>query len=216
MLTPEQEAEAERRQHFVLKQLVFFWPMVSNGDDADRVEHLNYWLCVSYAWWNLLSGLLSIFLLHVTPASPIPILLVILIGLFYFLGGNAVRQNSVVAAWGLAGYTAIPVVEAFLRHQFNGDLFLFFLGSLVVLRGTFLTARWRKTEAAATVPLRLAELLPFQFSTGLSRTFSDRLPPLLWPRLQWLFWLTASGLIAEPLFLAYLLLPQSARPEAKP
>lgn len=206
MLTPEQEAEAERRQHFVLKQLVFFWPLVSNADDADRVEHLNYWLCVSYAGWNLFSGFLSLFVYRTTPPSLVSILIVIFIAIFYFLGGNGVRQNSVAAAWGMAIYTSVPVLQRLLEHNFNSTIFLFFLGSLVVLRGTVLTARWRRAEAAMPDPLRLADILPFQFSTGLSRSMSNRWPPVLWHRLQWLFWLFGTIAIAESIFLAVLIL----------
>ena len=206
MLTPEQEAEAERRQHFLLKQLVFFWPLVSNADDADRVEHLNYWLCISYAGWNLFSGLLTLFVYRTTPPGLIPIVIVVSIVVFYFLGGNGVRQNSVAAAWGMAIYTSVPVLQRLLEHDFNASIFLFFLGSLVVLRGTVLTARWRRAEAATPNPLRLADLLPFQFSTGFSRSMSDRWPPVLWHRLRWLFWLAGAILVAEPIFLAVLLL----------
>jgi hypothetical protein len=203
MLTPEQEAEAERRQRFILKQLVFFWPLISNADDADRVEHLNYWLCVSYAGWNLFSGLLSLFVYRTTPPSLVPILIVVFIVIFYFLGANGVRQNSVAAAWGMAIYTSVPVLVRLYEDDFKSTMFLFFLGSLVVLRGTVLTARWRCAEAATPNPLRLADILPFQFSTGLSRSISNQWPPVLWHRLRWLFWLVGAIGIAEPIFLPY-------------
>lgn len=205
MLTPEQEAEAERRQHFILKQLVFFWPMVDNADDADRVQHLNYWLCASYAGWNLISGIL-LFVFHATELSPAPILLLVSFVIFYFLGANAVRQNSVSAAWAMVAALVAALAEEVLnRGKVNPTSVLFLLGGLVVLRGTFLTARWHRTRTANSVPLRVADILPLQFSTGFSRSFSDRLPPKLWPSLQWLFWLTAVVIVAEPIVLAVLI-----------
>lgn len=55
LLSPEQEAIAERRSRFIGRQLLAFWPMVDGIDDIDRVSVLGYYVCITYAAWQLLS-----------------------------------------------------------------------------------------------------------------------------------------------------------------
>lgn len=223
-MTQAEEAEAVRRQQFVLKQLIFFWPIVTNDDDVDRVELFNYQLCSLYAGWSLFSGLLALFLFREAPIAPIPIFLVLAPPLFYFLGANASRQDSVPAAWAMAAYTSLPAVSDCFGHKFRLDRCLFFLGSLVVLRGTFLTARWRRTRDVRLDTLRLGVVLaqaspfrqagvlpPVVKTTSWFRLTHDTWPPILWRRLQWLFWLVATLLSAEYFFFAYLILRDGPR-----
>ena len=213
MLTPEEEAEAERRSSFLVKQLLFFWPMVENADDADRVARLNYWLCVQYAGWNLLSGLATLFLFHSVELDLSSILLIVTFCVFFFLGANGVRRSSIAAAWGVTFTTGVAIVNNRMDHgTFSPTPILIFIASLVVLRGTILTARWQRQHGNdAADPLRIEKILPVQLDTSFTRSMADRWPAQLWPRLQWLFWLTGAALLAEPILYAVLLLQDRLR-----
>lgn len=202
MLSPEQEAVAERRSRFIGRQLLAFWPMVDSIDDVDRVSLLGYRVCIAYALWQLGSLLRTLLVSDDADTRRAVYMVMPVMLVFYFLGANAVRRSSVAAAWMLALAAAIvPLLTLLQRRTFHGLEILVLIVFLVVLRGTTLTSRWLRLHGtdSNTSPLRIADILPLQIRTGLGQTMVDRWPEKLWPRLRVLFWIAGLLVIGTSL-----------------
>jgi len=192
VLSSEEEAIAERRVRFITRQLLAFWPMVDDIDDGDRVSLLGYRVCTAYAVWQLVVSTQVIWLSSDQDNRLAACLVTPVMLIFYFLGANAVRRSSVLAA-GFLALTAfvVPLVTYTERRSFNAIEMVVFVVFLIVLRGTWLTTKWLSTHTAAEVeagPLRISNLLPFQIRTGVGRLMVDVWPARVWPRFQIIFW----------------------------
>jgi hypothetical protein len=178
--TPEEEARLERRSQYLVRRLVWFWPIVTNVDDVERVTLFGYWVCVSLGLINLVE--FAVMLLK--RASPGDVawgacFASVSFG-FYFLGGNAVRVRSFPAAVLLAVVTCSLTLFGYVLHghldrQTPIESVLF----LIMLRGIYLASRYRPKEGEGP-PIGLVAF----FGHGLV----DRLPQRIWPKFQILFW----------------------------
>jgi len=108
-------AEQKRRARFVLRSMLYFWPMVDSADDVDRVTRFGYRVCI---WALLLSAI---------PLAPELVNLnwiawatLAVSAVLYFFGANAVRQESTVAAATLCFMIATDIPYSYLfRHAFG-------------------------------------------------------------------------------------------------
>ncbi|WP_158823851.1 hypothetical protein [Granulicella sp. S156] len=203
MLSPEDEAIAERRSRFVGRQLLAFWPMVDDIDDVDRVSLLGYGTCIVYAVWQSIVSVQIVFQSGDADERLAIYLITPCMLIFYFLGANAVRRSSVPAAAFLAlAAFAVPFVTYMERRSFHALEIGVFVIFLIVLRGTWLTSKWLSTHTADDVktgPLRISNILPLQIRTGVGRVMVDAWPARVWPRCQILFWIAGIVMLSAAL-----------------
>ena len=129
-----------------------------------------------------------------------------------FLAANAMRRfSSRAAAFYCMLATAHLPVPWVMSHDLPWFPGLFFVLDLIAWRGIVLANRFLQANplpkaqqeaplASGTAPpqlsgnvsgvptLHAADVLPLSPRTGIGRAFLDTFPPLLWPRLQWLYW----------------------------
>ena len=202
-MSSEQEAIAERRARFITRQLLAFWPMVDNIDDVDRVSLLGYRVCIVYAVWQLVVSAQVIWLSSDQDNRFAAFVVTPVMLIFYFLGANAVRRNSVPAAVFLAlAAFVVSLVTYVERRSFNALEMGVVVVFLIVLRGTWLTSKWLSTHTVDDVeagPLRIGNLLPFQIRTGVGRVMVDVWPAKVWPRFQIIFWIAGILMVGASL-----------------
>ena len=103
------EAESVRRSRFILRSLLYFWPIVDYPDDIDRITRLAFSICLM----DLLINTVTLLPDLLRPDWRAWTILAVL-AVSCFLGANAVRQNSVPAAAMLTAIDASHVPAVFL------------------------------------------------------------------------------------------------------
>lgn len=149
-----------------------FWPS-NHAGEADSLGQQGYWVCLVVA---LISAAISIFTGH--PAIGL------LVFVFYWLGGMGVREHSIAAAIIVAaGYIGALAFAIATRHMPG---FLDIAISAILLgniRGTYIASSWK------------AKGDPDVFPDRMNVTFFDRLvdqlPPKVWPKGRYAFFLVA-------------------------
>ncbi|HEV2465507.1 MAG TPA: hypothetical protein VGT04_17015 [Acidobacteriaceae bacterium] len=150
-----------------------FWPS-SESVDADMLGQQGFWIC-------LLLALLTV----VTAAFQSHIILGILFGLFYVLGGIGVREHNVVAAISVATVYLLNAVGAVLMtRQFPGWLVLFVVLILASnVRGCWIASKWLRSGDPDLIPLRMNE--------NWRDKLVDQMPARVWPRIRTVFYVLA-------------------------
>ena len=182
------QAERVRRSRFILRSLLYFWPIVDSPDDIDRVTRLAFSICLM----DLLINTVTLLPDLLRPDWRAWTILAVL-AVSCFLGANAVRQKSVPAAAMLTLIAATHVPVAFLmgHHSFPYIATTIFIAYTIAWRGVVLAARFG-SPSSDQLPLHRSDIYPLVFRTAVSRYMTDKLPPKIWPAWQGLFWITAS------------------------
>lgn len=159
-------ADSTPRSENRIKALL--WPSIENATDVDYLGTQGLWLCVLFGSLNLVFGFLSG---HEVVG--------VFIFLLYFLGGIGVRQGSIVAALMVFLFAVVDTLAAG-----PGILRIVALAILLAnLRGTWLASRWEPNSSEAEAPPRLNETF--------GDKLSDQLPPWLWPKIRYLYYIYA-------------------------
>lgn len=150
-----------------------FWPS-ADSVDADMLGQQGFWIC-------LLLALLTV----VTAAFRSHIILGVLFGLFYVLGGIGVREHDVVAAISVATVYLLNAVGAVLMtRQFPGWLVLFVILILASnVRGCWIASKWLRSGDPDLIPMRMNE--------NWRDKLVDQMPAHLWPRIRAGFYVLA-------------------------
>ena len=192
------EAEQRRRARFVLRDLLFFWPIVDSADDVDRVTRLGYRICM----WVLIYNVISI-VPDLVNLDWIAYATLVLLVLLYFAGANALRQKSATAAAALCALQATAIPYSFLlNHSFPYVSCLIFLALLIAWRGIALSVKYHASRSDL-VPLHISEILPPRLRTSFGRYMTDILPPRIWPKYQVVFWTVLLLLLGCEGFFSY-------------
>lgn len=173
-----------------------FWPTIRNDGDLDYLTEQGFWICAIVA---AVTELVSFFTGHP--------LLTAFDAVFFFLAGVGVRMRSraaAVLAFSVYLLGGVAIQEA--GGQGFGIVRIVFLALLLAnIRGMWLSASWPKPETEA-VPVRLNETWRDKLS--------DQLPPVLWPKIRWLFYLLAALETAALLFQFFPIAPSGSGPAA--
>jgi len=192
------QSEQSRRARYILRSMLFFWPIVDSVDDVDRVTRFGY----SVYLWVLLINAIAIVPDLLRPDWTAWAILALLCAIT-FLGANAVRQKSVVAAAMLCFVAATHIPVAYvLGHTIPYLACGVFLAYLITWRGVALAARFQ-TSPSDPPPLYESDVLPLSYRTSFGKYMTDRLAPKVWPAWQWLFWITSVLFAAAQLVFAY-------------
>jgi hypothetical protein len=160
-------ADSTPRSESRIKALL--WPSIENATDVDYLGTQGLWLCVAFGLLNLLFGFLSGHEVYGFLAF-----------LLYFLSSLGVRQGSVVAAMMVFLYALVDTIAAG-----PGMLRLAALAILLAnIRGTWLASRWQPTSPEAELP-------PLRLNETFGDKISDQLPPWLWPKIRYFYYLYA-------------------------
>jgi hypothetical protein len=150
-----------------------FWPSVQNQYDVDLLGYQGFWVCLII---GLLSCVLQVIAGHYL-AGPFTAIL-------YILGGFGVRERSPAAAvlifllYVLDAFGSILILGgAALGNPFVKIVVVMLL--LANIRATILSEKWRGDE------------LPERSITTLTDKVANQLPPILWPKLRWVFFVLA-------------------------
>ena len=193
------EEMTQRRSRSVLRGLFFFWPVVENMDDVERVGLFNYQACLATGFANLVEGSKLILFAPDGFHRSVSIVMLAATLCFFFLGAGAVRRQNVPASMLLAIFAILESVAGyFLDGHISWLSALFTVIFLIVLRGTILAARWRPVAGNKEAPLNLR--WPLQGSRLLGRAVTDSWPHVLWPRLSIFFWISGAVVEASSLF----------------
>ena len=165
-----------------------FWPRIRYEEDVEYIGTQGFWVCVVIA---VMTAVLSFGRLGAAG----------LVDAFYFyLAGVGIRRRSRFAAISVLLVYLTNVYAAFRIHHSGGILSILFLALLFSnVRATWLAAYWAR-HAPEPPPLPLNETLMDKFS--------ERLPRLIWPIGQWLYYLLTA---LEFLGLASILIRGAAR-----
>jgi len=167
-----------------------FWPTIRNEADFDYITQQGFWVCAVVAFLTLLvSGLTGLLALGAFEA------------LFFFLAGMGVRERSRTA--GVAAFAAY-LLSALVMQRFQGNGFgvvrIILLALLLAnIRGLWLSKRWEASAGLSAPPARLHDTI--------ADKLANSLPPLLWPRLRYLFYVLAFVEIAALLWSLVVPLP---------
>ena len=149
---------------------LLFWPRIKYPEDIDLLGTQGYWVCVSLAAFTLLSSVLR----QSGLGSSID-------ALYYYLAGAGIRRTSRFAALSAFLIYLISVIVAVRTAHGGGVMSIFFLALLLSnVRATWLAKRVMIDRDLPHVS-ESAEPGPGSF-------FTDRLPRLIWPVGQWLFY----------------------------
>ena len=185
-----------RQRTYFIHNLLFLWPIVNSDDDVQRVRLLDFRICMALALFNTYKGFDAYLMANTAVERRDAVQVLVQIVLFYVLGASGLRCGSVAAAVMLVVLQVIYLIEE--RIQFGHyplDTILILALMLNVLRGIYLSYRWKPTNEPAA-PLLTGPLF--------SLSLIGRWPRVVWPRLRWVFWLDAGWLTATALFYFYL------------
>ena len=192
----EEQERLQRRSQYLVRRLLWFWPIVTNVDDVERVTLYGYWLAIAMA---VLNGVqIAMLLLRGSSREDLlwGVALTVVSCLFYFIGANAVRLRSFGAATLLTVETgALMLYGRVLHGSFDLQTPLEFVLFLIMLRGIFLAARFVALKEDA-MPLRL--------TAGMGRAPIDQWPRRIWPRMQPLFYLCGALLMLFQVITGFL------------
>lgn len=150
-----------------------FWPS-NHAGDVDSLGQQGFWVCLLVA---LISAAISIFTGH-----PVIGLLVFV---FYWLGGIGVREHSVSAAVIVALGYICALVFAIATHHMPGLLDIAITAILLGnIRGTYIASSWK----AAGDP----DVFPDRMNVTFFDRLVDQLPPKIWPKGRYAFFLVAA------------------------
>lgn len=151
-----------------------FWPTIRTQVDVDQIGRQGFWLCFVLATFTLVFGLLGANYKATAVGA-----------VFYLLGGMGVRQRSRIAAVAMFTVYFLGVLVAFKYAGPVIDIvYLIFLALLLAnVRGTFLSAMWRRGSSEAAPPRGTATVMD---------RLADQMPMYVWPAGQWLFYLLAA------------------------
>lgn len=146
-----------------------FWPS-ADSVDADMLGQQGFWIC-------LLPALLTV----VTATFQSHLILGILFGLFYVLGGIGVREHDVLAAISVATiYLLNAVAAVVMTRLFSGWLVLFVILILASnVRGCWIASKWLRSGDPDLVPMRMNE--------NWRDKLVDQMPARVWPRIRAVF-----------------------------
>ena len=168
-LTPQEPSEGR------IKSL--FWPKIVNVADVDNLTNQGFWLCFIIAAITMLISIVG------------GIYFMILDAVFYYLGGNGVRQRSKAAAIFVFGtYAAETLLHWKVSYAGGGtgEIARIFFSALLLsnVRAIWMASNWRKNggdDEAAFV---------------LNETFADKLSGVwaraVWGRLRIVFFILAA------------------------
>ena len=161
-LTPQTPSEGR------LKSLL--WPTVNNDADVDNLTTQGFWICVAGAVFTLIFNLMrgKYFLLQ---------------ALFFYLGGNGVRERSKAAAIAVFGVIAL---QTFGNPGILGFIFTAILLSNV--RAIWIASA-RKNQGEFNEP-------PIVLDDTFADKLSGKWPPILWPKIRILFFILAAVEVA--------------------
>ena len=191
---PFDPKDIERRQGlYVIRRFFFFWPIVDNIDDVERVTLLGFWVYTVQALINV--GVLALDLFsQPTRFNLVVIPCVALCAVaFYYLGANAVRRKSVSAAIAQVLFALIFMVDDRMHGSFHSETVVPFLLSVIILRGIWLASRY---------VVHPEDGEPLEPSAALGRAFVNKWPAFLWPRFRLIFWICGFLFLAIELFAA--------------
>ena len=148
-----------------------FWPSVQTANDVDYLGTQGYWVCAVVA---VFSFILLTVMGHLNLAA--------ITFLFYFLGGVGVRERSPYAA-------GLILVMFVLDVIFAPSIPKVLITALLVsnLRATWIASRWKPESDEAVAPPRFADTW--------SDKFSDSLPPWLWPKVRFPYYVCSALLL---------------------
>ena len=198
MLNPADLTIQQRQARSMERRLFFLWPVVELPEDVERVTLLGYWVCVALGVGNLVFGVLK---LRADRAAGESLawygyLVLAAIPLFFFLGANALRRAKWPAAVMLLVFLVTDTLsQRIVRGTFSVLDVLECVLFVVIARGIWLSSHRTMPEI---------EPLTDYAKDGLRDLLVYRLPPLVWPRFQILFW--TIGALEIALFLAPLVL----------
>jgi hypothetical protein len=146
-----------------------FWPSVRFETDADLLSRQGFWVCCVIA-----VGTLIVSFLRASSYGSI-------LSVFFFLGGLGSRQRS--------RFAAVVILVVFLVSFLGGlsVVNVIFTGLLVGnVRAAWLSSKWPHDKTVTDQRLRA------QIHQTLGDKLVDRLPPYLWPKMKWLFYILAA------------------------
>lgn len=173
-----------------------FWPTIRNDGDLDYLTEQGFWICVVVA---VVTELVSFFTGHP--------FLTAFDAIFFFLAGVGVRMRSRAAAvLAFAVYFLGGVALQKAGAQGFSIVRIIFLALLLAnVRGMWLSASWPKSESEPP-PVRLNETWRDKLS--------DQLPPVLWPKARWLFYVLAALEVVALLLQFFPIAPAGTGPAA--
>jgi hypothetical protein len=155
-----------------------FWPAIRTETDFDYVTRQGFWVCVVVA--------ASTFVFNALAGS---IMAGLIDGGFYFLAGLGVRERSRVAA--ISAFSAYLLAVLVAQRLGGNSIGVISVGRFIFLallfaniRGNWISARWEKDSQQAAPSIRLNETL--------GDKFADQLPPFLWPKIRYGFYVLAA------------------------
>lgn len=161
------------------------WPSVRSQGDVELLTHQGFWVCTVVAAGTLVFAFFQR-----------AIVLELLSSAYFFLGGIGVRCRSRIAAVCvlLAYLLSTAAVLRFLATP-GGIIRLVFLALLLAnARAIWLSAKLPPAPKS------------YEDQVAAGADFSDRFPKLVWPKLQWVFYVWSIPWIAANLFGAIYLL----------
>ena len=197
MNTDLTHAQQSQRARYLLRTILFFWPMVDSPDDVDRVTRFGYHVCMgalAYTAFTLVPDLVNMdWIAWATLA---------LFAVLYFLAANAIRQASVTVATALCLLLATDIPYAYLlNRKFPWQACVTLLAFIIVWRGIVLAARF--AGSPTWEPSHLSDTLAPRSRFRLGRYLMDALPVRLWPASQPAFWMAAATLLGCEAYFSY-------------
>lgn len=138
-----------------------FWPQIENGSDVDYLGSQGFWLCMLLASGSLILATWTGELLAG-----------VLVFIVFFFGA--------IGIWERSRYAAVIVFATYLLESAGGIslLRIFFLALLLSnVRATWMAARWKPDSEEAFLPPRSDE--------NLRDKFADKMPPWIWPKVRY-------------------------------
>jgi hypothetical protein len=146
------------------------WPSIRSDADAAYVTEQGFWVCFILATVTLAFSMFA----RVPIAG-------IFEFVFYFLAGLGVRQRRNAAAMtALVAY----VLDGLAMQRYTGNGFgvlriVFLVLLLSSVRGTWLSARWKRAGELDREPIRPRD--------AIFDKVTDQLPGWVWPKAKWVF-----------------------------
>ena len=170
-----------------LKSLL--WPSVANDADVDYLTTQGFWICFLVAAVTLAVSIVSGLYAGALDA------------IFFYLGGNGVRQRSRIAAVCVFLVYALGTVDL-ARVSYaaggSGSIVRFLLCALLLtnMREVWIASQWRSSGVAEETPDPLSETL--------ADTTADRVPGIVWPKTRYLFYAFALLEIGSRVFVLFV------------
>ncbi len=160
------------------------WPTVESAWDADSIARQGFWVCLLIGACEVIVGIVAgTAALNAAGASAF-VLLGLIAGLVFFLGGMGVRQCSWPAAALIVALFSVHLLFSAANGRFPGFLVIVGEGLLVAnLRASVIASRWSAPQEGEDRPSRFRQ------------TFADKLadqwPTAAWPILRIPFFVLA-------------------------